>query len=150
MQDVHRLADYTKKDNVNQAIGENDYYLPFNSNSFYKENNKDFYNNYTQDLPYYNNFSNDYSNYGNYNSELFSYPNLDFQIKENRKLNLDDKIKIYKVLKILEISLKNYPKLYVARTISWLRSSCFREQSDEPLKKYLVKRNMGDLWPYEK
>ena len=149
IQDVHRIANYAKNDKVNQEIEENGYYQPFNRNSFYKENDMNFYNNYTQNPHYYNNFSNDFSNYGNYNSApFFSYANFNSQIKENRKLNLDDKIKIQTVLKTLENSLKNYPKPYVAMTISWLRSRCFREQSDEPLKKYLVNSNMGDLWPY--
>jgi hypothetical protein len=44
---VHRIAKYSKKDQVNQEIEENGYYPPFNT-SFYKENDKDFYNNYTQ------------------------------------------------------------------------------------------------------
>ena len=59
LRDVHRIAKYSKKDQVNQEIEANGYYPPLNS-SFYKENDKDFYNNYTQNPHDYYNFSNDY------------------------------------------------------------------------------------------
>lgn len=145
---MNRIANYAKKDQLNHEIEENGHYPPFNT-SFYKENDKDFYNKYTQNPHNYNNFSNDSSNYGYYNKEpFFSYSNFTSQIKENRKLNLDDEIKIQKGLKIIENYLKNYPKPYVAMRISELRSRCIRAQSDEPLKKYLVNGKRGDLWPY--
>ena len=69
--------------------------------------------------------------------------------EENRKLNSYDKIRIQSVLKILENYLeKIYSMPHVIWTISRLWVRCMREQSDEPLKKYLIKRNMGSLWPY--
>ena len=81
-------------------------------------------------------------------TNLFFLFNFTSQIKENRKLNLDDEIKIQKGLKIIQNYLKNYPKPYVAMRISELRSKCIRAQSDEPLKKYLVNGKRGDLWSY--
>jgi hypothetical protein len=93
---VHRIAKYAKKDQVNQEIEENGYYPPFNT-SFYKENDKDFYNNYTQNPHDYNNFSNDSSNYGYYNNEpFFSYSNFTSQNKANSEFNVVVEIKYKK------------------------------------------------------
>lgn len=148
LRDVHRIAKYSKKDQVNQEIEENGYYPPLNT-SFYKENDKDFYNNYTQNPHDYYNFSNDYSNYGYYNNEpFFSYSNFTSQNKENSEFNVDVEIKIQKGLKIIENYLKNYPKPYVAKRIIELRSRYIRAQSDKPVKKYLVNGRRGDLWSY--
>jgi hypothetical protein len=139
---VHRIAKDAKKDQVNQEIEENGYYPPFNT-SFYKENDKDFYN-YTQNPHDYNNFSNDSSNYGYYNNEpFFSYSNFTSQNKANSEFNVVVEIKIQKGLKIIENYLKNYPKPYVAKRISELRSRCIRAQSDDPLKKYPSKWKEG-------
>ncbi|HEX6646781.1 MAG TPA: hypothetical protein VF047_06345 [Nitrososphaeraceae archaeon] len=76
---------------------------------------------------------------------FFSYSNFTSQNKENSEFNVDVEIKIQKGLKIIENYLKNYPKTYVAKRISELRSRYIRAQSDKPMKKYLVNGRRGDL-----
>lgn len=147
MQDVHRLvADYTKKTHINQ---ENGYYPPPINNIFYKENKMDYSSNYKQNPYYHNNFYNYFPNHGYYLDGSFP-SNFNSQTKENRRLNVDDKIKIQKVLQILENHLYKIgiPIFFVSVIITWLNHRCFIEKSYEPLKKYLTDYNLGYLWSY--
>ena len=98
---------------------------------------------------YYDNFSNIYPSPGYYNNEPYIYSNNNSPFKEEKILSIDDKIKIQKVLKVVENYLERiYPKYNVFLIISRLHYRCLREKSDEPLKKFLVKNNMGHLWPF--
>lgn len=147
IQDVHRLYDSDKKENVNQEIEEN-YYSP-NNNSFYKENDINYYNNHNP--YYYNNFPNAFHNPAYYYNYEF-YPNSNFNpssLEKEKRLSVDDKTRIKQVLKVLEKHLeKIFPTSFVVGIRLWLWDSCIQEQSDEPLKKYLKKYNLGSLWPY--
>jgi hypothetical protein len=149
IQDVHGLADYTKKSNINQGIKENDYYSPSNSNSSYKEKDMDYRNNYKKNPCYYDIFYTNFPNDGYYIHG--SFPDLIFnsQTTENRELNDNDKIEIQKVLKILEDHLKKVgvPVTFVFGIITLLKRRCFSEKSDEPLKNFLITHNLGYLWP---
>ena len=150
LQDVHEINNDIKK--RRGRIDGYDYeYEQLNINS--ANNLKKTENNYN-DMDYNgnsyccNNFSNIYPNSGYNNSEPYIYSNYNSLFKEEKTLSNDDKIKIQKVLKFVENYLKRlYPKSNVFPIISWLRYRCLREKSDEPLKKYLFKNNMGHLWP---
>lgn len=153
MQDVHEINDDIKKEKRREGIDGYDYeygQLNMNSaNNLKKIENNNNYMDYNGNSYCYNNFSNIYPNHGYYNSEPYIYSNYNFLFKEVKTLSSDDKIKIQKVLKIVENYLESlYPKSNVFLIISWLRYRCLREKSDEPLKKYLVKNNMGHLWPF--
>jgi hypothetical protein len=148
--DVHKVANYGKRDNnVKQEIEENFHHASFNSNSSY-EQNEDYNYPQSQQYPYShtNNFP-DPAFYNEYNNiQSFPYSPNNSDITETRTLNIDDKIRIQKKLKILENSLnKVHTKSFVRSKMRELKDRCYREQSDEPLKRYLEKRNMGYLWP---
>ena len=69
--------------------------------------------------------------------------------KKKKRLSIDDKIKIQKILKNLENYLeKFYTRAFIFQIISWLRYQCFTQKSDEPLKKFLVQNNIGFLWQF--
>ncbi|HEX2406034.1 MAG TPA: hypothetical protein VHJ38_02400 [Nitrososphaeraceae archaeon] len=150
MHDVHRIANHGNRDNnVKQKIEENFPHASFNSNSSYEQ--KEFYN-YPQSQRYPYSHANNFSVppfYNEYNNiQSFPYSPNNSDITETRTLNNDDIIRIQKILKNLENSLnKVYHKAYVSWKIKELKDKCYREQSDEPLKKYLITRNMGYLWP---
>ncbi len=94
----------------------------------------------------YNNFSNIYPNPEYYNSEPYIYSNYNSIFKEEKTLSSDDKIKIQKVLKFVENYLKRlYPKSYVFPIYHGYVIVAYARKSDEPLKKYLVKNNMGQF-----
>lgn len=154
LQDVHEINDDIKKEKRRGEIDGYDYeYGQLNMNS---ANNLKKTENNNNDMDYhgnsycYNNFSNIYPSPGYYNSEPYIYSNYNSIFKEKKTLSSDDKIKIQKVLKSVENYLERlYPKSTVFQIISWLSYRCLREKSDEPLKNYLVKINMGHLWPDE-
>jgi hypothetical protein len=107
--------------------------------------NQSFYINHNlpNNLPYYY--------YGfDKNTSSHLYSNINSQYKEGEKrLSNDDKIKIQKVLKNLENYLqKFYPHMFIFRVLSWLNYQCLTQKSDDPLKKFLVKNNMGFLWQF--
>ena len=82
---------------------------------------------------------------------LYPYSNINSRYKEEEKkrLSIDDKIKIQKVLKNLENYLeKFYPSTFIFQIVSWLRYQCFTQKSDKPLKKFLVQNNIGFLWQF--
>lgn len=140
-----------KKEMGNQKIHEYRYWqrnIDSNNNFRINSNNIDDMN-YNQ-RSHSNNFSNTFPNHEYYHGEPFLYSNFNSQSKEEKRLNVDDRIKIQKVLKILENTLvKIYPTAYVVWIISWLHYRCLSEKSDEPIKKFLVRNNMGYLWPFE-
>ena len=69
-----------------------------------------------------------------------SIPNTKKKNKEEKKLSIDDKIKIQKVLKNLENYLeKFYHRTFIFQILSWLRYQCFTQKSDKPLKNFLFK-----------
>jgi hypothetical protein len=145
IQDVYRLNDYDKKDNIKQEFEEN-YYLP-NSNSSYKENHINYYNN--QNPFYYNNFPNTFDNPASYNNEFYQYSNFKLSsLEKDKRLSNDEKIRIQKVLKNLQNLLeKIIPKSNILWIIENLWCKCIREQSEEPLKKFLILYKMAYLWP---
>ncbi len=152
LQDVHEINNDIRKGKRRGGIDGYDYeygQLSMNSAINLKKtesNNNDM--DYKVNSYYYNNFSNIYPIPGYYNSEPYIYSNNNSLFKEET-LSIDDKIKIQKALKFVENYLKRlYPKANVFPIISLLRNRCLREKSVEPLKKYLVKNNMGDLWPF--
>jgi hypothetical protein len=109
--------------------------------SYYNNNN-----NLPNNLPcYYYGFDNNPSSY--------LYSNINSQCKEEEKekegekrLSLDDKIKIQNVLKNLKNYLeKFYPRAYIFQILSWLRYQCLTQKSDKPLKKFLVQNNIGRI-----
>jgi hypothetical protein len=115
------------------------------NNMNHTQYNQSYYNN--NNLPnnspyYYYGFDN------NTSSDLYS--NINSQYKEDKKrLSIDDKIKIQKVLKNLENYLKKYyPHMFIFRILSWLYYQCLTQKSDEPLKKFLVQKNIGFLWQF--
>lgn len=156
IQDVHKLHNYDKKDNIMQK--DNDFNnLPFNiyeNNNFKDTNNKNDINN-NQNQHYYNSFP-DINHDLYYNVESYQYPysnftnsNFESQLKKEKRLSVDDKIKIQKGLKILENHLEKICKpVYIFRIIKLLNYRCLSEKSDEPLKKYLVQNNIGYLWTF--
>ena len=84
---------------------------------------------------------------------LYPYSNINSQYKEEEKeekrLRIDDKIKIQKVLKNLENYLEKFcPSAFIFQIILWLRYQCLTQKSDEPLKKFLVQNNIGFLWQF--
>ncbi|HEX2408832.1 MAG TPA: hypothetical protein VHJ38_16645 [Nitrososphaeraceae archaeon] len=104
--------------------------------------NQSYYNNNNlpNNLPYY---------YYGFDNNISSYPysNINFQYNEEEKekgekrLSIDDKIRIQKVLKILEDYLeKLYPRWFIFQVLSWLHYQCRIQKSDEPLKKFLVQK----------
>jgi hypothetical protein len=151
LQDVHEINDYIIKEKRNLEIHNYDYF-PINMNSNNNQQKKENNNNgmdYNGNSYSYNNFSNTYPNPGYYNGQPYIYSNFNSQIREEKSLSVDDKIRIQKVLKFVENYLeKFYPTSYVVPIISRLHYRCLREKSEEPLKKYLVQNNMGHLWPF--
>lgn len=149
LQDVHEIYDDTKKEKGSREIGDYNYWqrnIDSNNNFWITSNNIDKMN-YNQ-RSYSNTFPNTFPNPGYYHGEHFS--NFNSLSKEEKRLNVDDRIKIQKVLKILKNTLeKIYSTTYVVCTISWLHYRCLSEKSDEPIKKFLVQNNMGYLWPFE-
>jgi|GEM_PF-2475003 len=154
LQDVHEINDDIKKEKRRGGIDGYDYeYGQLNMNSAInlkkaENNNNDM--DYNGNSYCYNNFSNIYPSTEYYNIEPYIYSNYNSIFKEKKTLSSDDKIKIQKVLKSVENYLERFcPKSTVFPIISYLRYRCLREKSDEPLKKYLVKNNMGHIWPDE-
>lgn len=101
----------------------------------------------------YKNYNNNYfhndlnSYYGFYNSESYLYPPFNAKYKEEKRLSLDDKLRIQKILKNLQNNLeKFYPVAFIFRLISWLHYQCITQKSDQPLKKFLIRNNVGFLW----
>jgi hypothetical protein len=90
------------------------------------------------------------------NPSSYLYSNINSQCKEEEKekegekrLSIDDKIKIQKVLKNLKNYLeKFYPRAYIVQILSWLRYQCLTQKSDKPLKKFLVQNNIVFLWQF--
>ena len=151
LQDVHEINDDIKKEKRSGEIHDYDYWqINMNSNNnLRKKENNNIGMDYNGNSYCYNNFSNTYPNPGYYNGEPYIYSNFNSLFKEEKRLSVDDKMKIQKILKLLENYLeKFYPTSYVFPIIAWLRYRCLREKSDEPLKKYLVQNNMGHLWPF--
>lgn len=150
LQDVHEINDDIKKEKSRGGIDGYDYeYGQLNmdsANNLMKTDNKNNDMDYNGNSYVYNNFSNLYPSPGYYTSEPYIYSNYNSLSKEKKTLNSGDKIKIQKVLKFVENYLERlYPKTTVFQIISRLRYRCLREKSDEPLKKFLVRNNMGHL-----
>ncbi|MGE5633665.1 MAG: C2H2-type zinc finger protein [Deltaproteobacteria bacterium] len=152
-QDVHKIYDNTKKDNINPEIGDYNS-LPINidsNNNFRNKNNENNMNGmiYNENSSYDNNFPNTFPNPEYSNDEFYPYSNFNPSLEKEKRLNVDDRIRIQKGLKILESYLeKIYPPGFVFQIISWLRSCCRYEKSDEPLKNFFVQMNLGDRWPF--
>ena len=152
--DVHDVHDDLRKDRIKQEIVVQDH-LSNMAESKGKILNKDNDNNMNQtqyNRSYYNNnnFPNTlYYNYHYYNY-AYPYPNLYFHYREEeRKLTIYDKIKIQKILKNLENYLEKFcPRPFIFQILSWLRYQCLSQKSDQPLKKFLVRNNLGFLWPF--
>ncbi len=110
-----------------------------------REYNQSYYNNNNlpNNSPYY------YYEFDN-NTSSYLYSNINSQYKEDKKrLSIDDKIKKQKVLKNLENYLKKfYPQMFSFQILSWLHYQCLTQKSDEPLKKFLVQKNIGFLWQF--
>ena len=140
--DVHELVENAKEYTEKQGLPENLDQTPFNkqiTNPIYSQSQEKSYNNNFSAYPFYNGY--------NY-TQSFPNPNIQSHIKETKSFSVDDKIKIQKKLKIVEnILKKNRPYYYVASRINMLRAQCYNEQSDEPLKRFIVKKNLGHLWP---
>src|SRR5829696_2837752 len=112
--DVHDVHDDLRKDRIKQVIDVPDH-LSNMAESKRKILNKDNDNNmnqtqYTQRYYNNNNFPNNlYYNYDYYNYTSYPYPNFNFPYREEeRKLTIDDKIKIQKILKNLENHLEKF------------------------------------------
>lgn len=124
IQDLHRLYNYDKKENINQEFEEN-YYSQKSNNSL-----------------------NTCPNPADHNFEFLPNPNFNpSQLEEEKRLSLDDKIRIQSILKNLENSLeKIFPKPNIVWTTWSLWCRCIQTQSDEPLKRFLINQKMGYLW----
>ncbi len=156
LQDVHKIYINTKQTSISQEDS-NYYSLPIDNNindNFRNENNiNNIYGkmNSRDNSSIYNIFSNPYSASLNSNNDQFlPYPNF-YQPPgeiERSILTPNDKIRIQKVLKILENYLIGlYPPFYVFRIIFYLNYKCRKEKSDEPIKEFLVRNHIGHLWP---
>jgi hypothetical protein len=147
--DVHQEVENAKDYNVKQEFKENRYPMPFNNNSFNEQMANSTYNRPQQNSYSYNNNSPAYPLHNEYNNiQSFPNPHIKSNISETRTFSLDDKIRIQKKLKYLEnILIKNLPKFIVIKRIKILKDQCYYEQSDEPLKRYIVEKNLGYLWP---
>lgn len=109
LQDVHEIYDDTKKEKRSREIDDYNYWqrnIDSNNNFWITSNNSDDIN-YNQ-RSYSNNFSNTFPNPGYYHGEHFLFSNFNSQSKKEKRLNVDDRIKIQKVLKILENTLKKF------------------------------------------
>jgi hypothetical protein len=153
LQDVHKIYDNTKKDNINpEFIDYGDLPNNINRNSNRNKNNdnniSEMINN--ENSYYYNNFSNTFPYPAYYNGEFYPYSNFNpSPFEKEKRLSLEDKIKIQKVLTDLESHLIKIgcPMEFVFRLKRWLKYRCSCAKTDEPLKKYLVNNNFGNLWP---
>ena len=80
------------------------------------------------------------------------YPGSNINLKqetEQKRWTYDDQLRLQRGLKILQNHLeKFYNNNYVSRMIFLIRRKCNREKSDEPLKKYFIQMNIGDMWPW--
>jgi hypothetical protein len=105
--------------------------------------------NYYQNSYYYEKNADNSIAYSGYHN-LRPYPSyFDSLFREEKKLTLDDNLKIQKTLKNLENYLENiYPSDYIVRVIAWLRYSCRTDRSEEPLKKFLLQNHLGYLWQF--
>jgi hypothetical protein len=147
LSDVHNVEDRSRSDIVNQSR-ENLTHEPYNSNSFGEQNVDDIYNKFQQNYDSQNNnlsthpLQDEY-----YNIESFPGGFINSHIPVKGTFNIDEEIKIQKQLKNLEnILLKILPRFLVVGRINMLMKECYYEQSNDPLKRYLVKKNMGHLW----
>ena len=154
MVDIHK--EYTKPENQNINSERN------NHNSWQSYNNSDriFSQRYNYDSMNQTNYSGQYKNYNNF-SQNYSYPesyydkgypwsNFNLQPeKEQKRFSYDDQIQLQRALKILQNHLERFfPQQYVSGIIFMLNRRCNFEKSDEPLKKYFVQMNIGDMWPW--
>ncbi|HJT85467.1 MAG TPA: hypothetical protein VJ697_13385 [Nitrososphaeraceae archaeon] len=100
------------------------------------------YNNYNEIPP-------NYSYPGYFNGQGYPWFNFNFQSeKEQKRWTYDDQIRIQSILKILQNYLeKIYHQFYVSRTIFRLKRKCNDEKSDELVKKFFIRKNIGYLWP---
>ncbi len=99
---------------------------------------------------YYNKISNTFPYPAYYNGEFYPYSNFNpSSLEKEKRLSFEDRIRIQKVLTNLENHLKKigYPVELVFRLKTWLNYRCSIAKTDEPLKKYLVNNNLGNLWP---
>ena len=121
---MHQEVENAKNDNINQEFKENLNHMHCNDNystyPFYTEHN---------------------------NIKSFPHSYTASHISETRIFTVDDKLRIQKKLKKLEIILKRgYTKSMVFERIMLLKKQCYSEQSDEPIKRYVEKKNLGYLW----
>ncbi len=130
-------------DNISNMVEPNRKVLNRDNIMNHTKYNQSYYNNNNNlpnNLPYYY--------YGfDKNTSSHLYSNINSQYKEEEKgekrLSIDDKIKIQKVLKNLENYLQKFlPHTFIFQVLSMLRYQCLTQKSDEPLKKFLVKNNM--------
>ncbi len=156
--DVHHVNDDLRKVRIKQETD-----MPDNRSNLFepkwkflnKDNNMNQWPQYNQPYYYNNNLPNNFPYcYGYYNNNTSSYPysniNSQYKEEEEKRLSIDDKLKIQKVLKNLENYLeKFYPRTFIFQILSWLRYRCLTQKSDEPLKKFLVQNNIGFLWTLE-
>jgi hypothetical protein len=154
LQDVHKIYDNTKEDYLkSEIIDYND--LPNNIDRNRNFRNKSNDNNINEVINnensyYYNNFSNTFPSPADYIGKFDPYSNFNpSPLEKEKRLSLDDKIRIQKVLTILENHLKKigYPPGHIFRLKTWLNYRCSSAKTDEPLKKFLVHRKLGYLWP---
>jgi hypothetical protein len=147
--DVHKVIENDKNYNLKQVFKENLKDVPFKSNSFDEQTADPLYNQPQQNSYSYNNNFYAPPFYNGYNNiQSFPTPYIQSPITETKSFSNDDKIRIQKKLKTVEnILIKVFPKFVVVSKIKRLRDQCYEEQSDEPLKRYIVKKNLGHLWP---
>jgi hypothetical protein len=106
--------------------------------------------NYSGTYNNYNSIPSNYSYPGYFNSQGYPWSNFNFQLeKEQKRWTYDDQIRIQSILKILQNYLeKLYPPLYVSGIIFRLKRKCNDEKSDEPLKRYFIRKHIGYMWPW--
>jgi hypothetical protein len=70
----------------------------------------------------------------------YQFPIQRRRTTRRKKLSIDDKIKIQKVLKNLENYLEKFShRAFIFQILSWLRYQCFTQKSDKQLKNFLFK-----------
>lgn len=140
--------EFDVRNHLSKTVGPNRKILNTDNNLNKTQYNQSYYNNNNlpNNLPYY------YYGFDN-NTASYPYSNINSQYEEEeqeeKKLSIDDKIKIQKILKNLENYLeKFYPRVFIFQILSWLRYQCLTKKSEEPLKRFLVQKNIGFLWEF--
>lgn len=154
LQDIHKQYIKPESHGINLESNNHDSWQRYeNSDGIFEQRHNYDSINQINDSGQYRNFNNFPQNnpYPEYNyGQGYPWSNFNLQPeKEQKRWTYDDEIQLQRRLKILQNHLERFfPPLYVSGVIFMLKRRCSLEKSDEPLKKYFIQMNIGDMWSW--